>query len=302
MIKPHLPIALFLLAAACGTDDKGAGDTGAPADKFSEVITLDAESSGNLSCFTPGADWQVETPEPSCQVSAPIRGTVLDFEDEYGVADATVELFYSDTFAGAPDATMVTDSEGVAEGAEAPTCTPITYRVSTDPDLDASKFTIEAHQIFAPLSGDEAAIDAEFNSVSSDTYNIIPALLGISVDPEMGVIAGTAYDCDGEPMEGVQVIARGEDGSYPEDHEVRYFVDSFPARDQPTTSADGLWIAINVPPGRVTVEMWAIQSGELVQIGATELDVFADSINISNIKIGYGSGVFYPEDCLSACD
>ena len=302
MIKPQLPVALLLFTAACGTGGKLADDTGAPTDKFSELITLDAESSGNLSCFTPGADWRLETPEASCQASAPISGTVLDFEDEYGVEDATVELFYSDTFAGSPDATMVTGSDGVAEGAEGPTCTPITYRVSTDPDLDLSKVTIEAHQIFAPLGEGEAAIDAEFNSVSSDTYNIIPALLGISVDPEMGIIAGTAYDCDGEPMEGVQVIARGEDGSYPEDHEVRYFIDSFPSRDQPSTSADGLWIAINVPPGRVTVEMWAIQGGELVQIGATELDVFADSINISNIKTGYGSGVFYPEDCLSTCD
>ena len=122
------------------------------------------------------------------------------------------------------------------------------------------------------------------------------------MDPDKGIIAGTAYDCDYNALEGVQVIVRDQSGEYASDQEVRYFVEDFPNRDQPYTSADGLWIAINVPPGRVTVEMWAMSAGELVQVAATELDLVADSINISNMKLGYGDGVFYPTDCLSACN
>lgn len=303
-IRLFTAAAMALSLAACDTEDKdgAADDTAAGADKFSETITLDTESPGNLSCFAAGADWLSETPDASCQVTAPISGKVEDFEDGYGVEDATVEIYYSDTVTGTPDSTMTTDSDGIADGGEAPTCTPVSYKVYTDPDLEESKVTIEAHQIYDPLGKGEAVIDGEFNSVSTDTYNIIPALLGISVDPEMGIIAGTAYDCDGTELEGVQVIARAEDGSYPEDQETRYFIDDFPNRDQPYTSEDGLWIVINVPPGRLTIEMWALQGEELVQIGATELDVIADSINISNIKVGYGDGVFYPSDCLSACN
>ena len=50
--------------------------------------------------------------------------------------------------------------------------------------------------------------------------------------------------------------------------------------------------------------MWGIPSGatEPQLLGATELDMIADSINISNIRAGYGDGVFFPEDCLAPCN
>jgi len=309
-VRALIASALLLGLAACtgGDDDKATDDTNSTVDDgdiFSEVITLEetlgTDTTGALSCYTPGGEWVSETPDPSCQVTADIQGIVEDFESEDPVEDATLEFFYGDIISGSPDDVMSTDSDGFADGAEAPTCTPVSYRVSTDPDLDETKVTIEAHQIFNAVA-DGDPIDTTFNSVSSDTYAIIPSLLGISVDPEKGIIAGTAYDCDEQEIEGVQVIVRDANGDYAVDQEVRYFVEDFPNRDQPYTSEDGLWIAINIPPGRVTVEMWAISGGELVQVAATELDLVADSINISNMKLGYGDGVFYPTDCLSACD
>ena len=80
---------------------------------------------------------------------------------------------------------------------------------------------------------------------------------------------------------------------------VKYFVDSFPNRNQPTTSADGLWIAINIPTGDVTVEMWISDGddGHLL-MGATKITVDEGSINMSNIQTGYGDGVRYPTSCL----
>lgn len=301
-------VALTSLAGCAGDDgktDDTASTTEDAADLFSEIITLEADlgtdTTGDLACYTAGDAWIAESADSSCQTTANIQGLVEDFETGDEVEDATIEFFYSDSISGNPDDSMTTGSDGFADGAEAPTCSPVSYRVTTDPDLDATKITIEAHQIFDPVA-DGDPIDTVFNSVSSDTYAIIPSLLGISVDPDLGVIAGTAYDCNYDQFEGVQVIVRGEDGEYAPDQEVRYFVNDFPNRDQPYTSEDGLWIAINIPPGRVTVEMWALVGGELAQVGATELDLVADSINISNIKMGYGDGVFYPSACLSACE
>ena len=130
----------------------------------------------------------------------------------------------------------------------------------------------------------------------------------MNVDPSLAIIAGTAYDVtrdaglssdiDDGKIEGVQVIVYDENGEIPDALTVNYFTDSFPDRDQRWTSEDGLWVAANVPPGLLTVEMWGLVDGELKLLGATELLSESDSINISNIFAGYGDGVKFPENCL----
>ena len=119
------------------------------------------------------------TPDASCVVNVPVVGEVVDFESDDPVADATVELFLDDVVESPADDEQVSDSSGNVEFASAPTCTPISYRVSTDPDLEETKVTIEAHEVYD--FGE--TISAEFNSVSFATFNIIPSLLGVSVEP-----------------------------------------------------------------------------------------------------------------------
>ncbi len=70
-------------------------------------------------------------------------------------------------------------------------------------------------------------------------------------------------------------------------------------RDQPHTSEDGLWVAMNVPEGGWTVQLYGLVDGETVLLGATKMVTFAASINISNIYTGYGEGVYYPAGCLA---
>ena len=41
------------------------------------------------------------------------------------------------------------------------------------------------------------------------------------------IVAGTAYDCAGEPFEFAQIVVTDADGNIPESEVVRYFVDSF---------------------------------------------------------------------------
>ena len=90
-----------------------------------------------------------------------------------------------------------------------------------------------------------------------------------------------------------------EDGNIPDTLTVNYFTDAFPDRDQLWTSADGLWVAANVPPGNLRAEMWGLVDGQLRLLGATLLFSESDSINISNIFTGYGDGVKFPDSCLS---
>jgi hypothetical protein len=92
----------------------------------------------------------------------------------------------------------------------------------------------------------------------------------------------TDLDNEGQPIDGVFV---------------KYFIENFPDPGQPHTSPDGLWVAINVPPGDVRVEMWGLIDGQEGLLGSTQLRTYADSINIANIFTGH-DGVKYPQDCL----
>ncbi len=299
-----------LLVAGCTGSDKdtssSADDTGPTdggEDVFAEIINVTEQATGDFACFAGTDSWTVHTADESCVEKLPMAGQIEDFESGDGVGGCTIEIYDADTVTGTADASTTSDDEGGFSGLEAYSCQPWTYKAYTDPALDETKVTIQAHEVY----GHGDSLDAGFNSVSSDTYAVIPALLGISVDPGAGIVAGTAFDCGGEAdenkIEGAQVIVRDANGNYPEDQEIRYFVNDFPNRDQPYTSADGLWLAVNVPPGRVTVELWAVteSGGEPQIVGETVLDIFEDSINISNIFTSFGDGVRMPESCLSAC-
>ncbi|MCP4804155.1 MAG: hypothetical protein GY913_20045 [Proteobacteria bacterium] len=302
--------SILLALTACGDKDN-TGDSGpAETDVFGEFIyvttTPTAESGEDLSsCYTPGDDWLAQTPDASCATEHPFKGTIEDFQEGTGVADADLELFFGDRYEeGAADFSTTSDASGDVSGTLM-ACTPTTYRVYTDPALDETKITIQSHEVFANTAGAELGVD--FNSVSSTTYNIIPGLLGITVQPGQGIVAGTAFGCggDGDPVQFAQIIVRDEEGNYLEDYSMKYFVEEFPSRDQEWTSEDGLWVAVNIPPGRVTIEMWTYDGTDHVLQGETSMDIVPDSINIANIFTGSGGengGVIYPESCLSACE
>ncbi len=275
---------------------------------------IDAVVAGgaDFACFTPGADhastaWLASVPDPSQQATLPLAGLVTDFESDELVDNATVSLWFSDTVSGVPDATAISDVSGLVSMPSVPSCQTMTYKVTTDPILAETKTTFKAHVVYYP-TGDTIS-NADFTSVSSVTYQLIPSILGVSVDDDKAVIAGTAFDCLRDPslpsddnsgkIEGAQVIVYDENGEIPQSLTVNYFVDDFPNRDQYWTSPDGLWVAANVPPGNLRVELWGKVGGTLTLLGATEVLSEAGSINIANIYTGYGDGVKVPGTCTT---
>lgn len=277
-------------------DDTGdtAGDQPGPGD-FEYYIHTDAQPTGERSCYTPGDDWLTQTVDPARQVPEERTEKVEDFEQEHAVTEATVEIWADDVVDGGADLSLAADDNGLVTFT-VDSCTPVAYQTSTPDELDETKDTYESHQIFEPVASAEAA---PFVSVSKTTYLVILNLLGISDDPSLGTVAGTLYDCNGEPIEGAQVVVVDDSGDIPDGLEVKYFIDEFPARDQPHTSDDGLWTAVNIPPGEWTIEAWVSDgAGGHVLIGATALETFADSINVSNIYTGFGDGIRYPDACL----
>jgi hypothetical protein len=301
-MRSPFALALFLsLAIACGKDedDTSATDDTGPdtSDPMDAYIDLTEELAGDIACFEPGGDWLAQTIDETKVATRTLEGMVEDFEDEIGVNEVDLEIWLADSFSGAADVTAQSNSAGDIT-VEVPTCAAMAYKTSTPAAEERTVDTYEAHQIYDFVEEGSALTD-NFNSVSSATYVLIPSLLGVSMDDDKSVIAGTAYGCDGEPLENAQIVVVDSDGNIPETLVANYFQDSWPVRDQPHTSEDGLWVAMNVPEGTWTVQLYGLVGGEEVMLGATQLTTFAASINISNIYTGYGDGVYYPSGCLA---
>lgn len=302
---------LALLLVACsggnsGTDDKtGTGDTGGSGSRaFEDFVNVTTAWTGNTDECIAG---KVQNVDPSCQVDLSIDGEVVDFQTGDSVPDATVQLWYSDSLSGSADVTTTAERDGNFS-VTAPACTPIAYGTSTPPEWEETKDTYEVHQVFG-YSGDGSS-DEEFNSVSEATSRLIPSLIGIEWDESTGIIAGTAYDCDVEPMQYVQVFLHDGNGTPPATGEVFYFSESggtsLPTdkESQPYTNTNGLWVVINIPAGTWTVEAWGYDptAATHVKLGTTVLQISAGSVNISNIYTGISDGIWYPGSCLAACD
>jgi hypothetical protein len=278
-------------------------DTGEETSLREQFIHPSVEIAGDMACQPTDGTFLDEAQEidPAKQVAlSMVPGEVTDFETGNPVEDANVEIWYSDQVSGAADANATSGT--VASGdagmvaADLTACTPMTYRVSTDPARGDTKVTYEAHDFYVDPDGVAAA---EFNSVSTTTYSLIPALLGISPDVDMSIIAGGAYDCNDDPIEGAMVVVVDDDGKVPESLLIKYFIEDFPSPDQPYTSADGLWVAMDVPEGNWTVELWGLVNGAETLLGKTALQAYAGSINISSIYTGYETGVKAPASCLA---
>ena len=297
-----MTLSIILGLFACGSAEKETDtaqtDTGETTEvsMFDSIVYVETVPTGDMACFAEGYSdaWVEQSVAADAMTDISIAGAVIDFETDEPVADASIEVYYSNTVYGAPDQSYTSDGAGNFSGT-VPSCTPYAYRVSTDPDLGATKVTIEASQIDGLT-----ATGSEYNSVSIDTYNVIPALLGISPDIDKGIVAGTAYDCAGEPLEFAQIVVTDADGNIPESEVVRYFVDSFPSRLQEWTSEDGLFVVVNIPEGDWTVHMYVADgNGGHLLMAQSPVKVFADSINISSVYTSFGDGVRYPESCLA---
>jgi len=301
---------LLIMLLACGeekttaeTTDTGT-DTTETGTTLSDFVYLTEASNGDFSCFAGetgvvGSDiadsaWNTQSVDSSLVEVISVGAEVIDFESDDPVEEAFVDVFFSNTISGEADSSGVSESDGSVT-VDIQTCSPFSYRVYTDPAAEETKITIEANTVEGP-----GADSTEFNSVSVGTYQVIPALLGISPDVDKGIVAGTFYGCDGVASSGGQVVVRDAAGNIPESLVVKYFVDDFPHRDQEWTSEDGLWVAVNVPVGEWFVDVYVSDGagGHIVK-GTTKIVVVADSINISNIYTGFGDGVFYPDGCLT---
>lgn len=297
-----------LLLTACdpsqdgpNPDDTGTPDGGHPFEYF--VYTQDVWVGETDTCLDGVRAAAVA--DPSCQADITLDGVVEDFQEGDGVPEADVEVWADDDISGGATATTAADDAGNFT-ITAPSCTPFAYGTSTPPDWFETKDTYEVHQVYGYES--TGTTTAQFNSVSEATSRLIPGLIGVEWEEDTtGIIAGTAYDCAQNPIQNAQIYIHDAEGNGPGAGEVFYFSisgdSSLPtSRDQqPQTNTDGLWVAVNIPAGTWTVEMYGWDGSANVLLGTTVLQILIGSVNISNIYAGDLDGIYYPDSCLTTC-
>ncbi len=297
---------LLLAPLACdgGSDDpKDTEDTGSESGRdFSDFVSTTTPYEGDNTCIG-GSFGEVD---PSKQVDVTLNGEVRNFEDDEPVPDATVKFWFTDDISASPDVEVDADDNG-AFTTTVPVCQPIGYGTFTPPEWEETVDTYEVHQIFGYPESEETS--EWVNSVSRSTANIIPAVIGVEWDETTAIIAGTAYDCatgtEDEPefFGHAQVFVHDGNGTPPDATTVYYFSDNdLPVANESQADVNpnnGLWVAVNVPVGTWTVEMWGYSGTEYVNLGSTILTIKSGSVNISNIFAGRTDGLGYPDSCLA---
>jgi hypothetical protein len=134
----------------------------------------------------------------------------------------------------------------------------------------------------------------ELAAVSDNLVNVLYALAGAAISGQKGMVTGTVRDCAGDPVSGVQVVARQDTNVV----DSIYFREAFPSRDQTTTSGDGLFATLNVPEGQVMVEAWAQSvGGEPVLLSRSPIYVTRSQAVMVDLNPGRADGVPVVDAC-----
>ncbi len=292
-----LPLFTLVACDGGGPADTDTADGSGVVRDFAHFVNTTEPFTGDVACI--GTD--LGTVDPAKQVSVPFRGEVHDFQSENEVSEATVKFWLGDDISGTPDDEQTADADGNFTTI-VPTCTPIAYGTFTPPDWEETVDTYEVHQVYG--YSETGSIDGEWvNSVSVSTSLIIPSVIGTEWDSSTGIIAGTAFDCTDAEIGNAQIFIHDGANKVPATGEVYYFDDNNlptgPDKRTTTNPENGLWVAVNVPVGTWTAEMWGWNGAEHVLLGTTVLNILAGSVNISNIYTARDDGIAYPASCLT---
>ena len=192
-----------------------------------------------------------------------LSGSVLDFQSDAPVGGAL----------------MVVDGLGI----QATTAPDGTYQLAGLPGSSRINIKITAatyretwqYQVLTPV---EDGTDG-FVAISEATYNLVPALWGVSPKATDCVIAGSVTDCVGNELEGFGITAHSQ--SCEPSAGIKWFVDRFPNATQCPASADGLYGAVNLPTPDVTIEVIGAGGARLAVMGP--VPCVAGAIGVLNI-------------------
>lgn len=294
---PRAALALLILAALSSCREPPAENTSCDGDWYEQFLfPAPGELAGDTSCWTPGEEVADEV-DPACQAEVSVEIQVTDYQDQVPVPGSSLTLYANDSLADTSrEVTM--DDDGIVTETVA-LCTPTTYR-TTRPE--GALPTVGLHEVFSP----EDPVEVHFQSISDGSRGLLELTFQKDIAEGNGAIAGRMLGCDGEPLENAQVIVRDANCGVPTESYAGYFTNQLPDIFRASTSADGVYAVLNVPPGDYTVEMYAPEPGHAaddpqphVLAASATLSLAADGATIVDLQLGHTDGVFYPAACAS---
>lgn len=304
------------------TTDGGTGDD----DDDSVGDDDDNADPGDLDAADPvTGDWSCKgtfTVLPTPGETGVLAGTVIDFESDEFVPGAHVALWPdNDPQTGLDDAEdYLTAADGTFSAADGliQACVPFAARVWTEFDPPETYPTYEINMMVAG----SPPWNEDFNSVAFSTYNLLPLTVGVEPEVGKGIAAGRITDCVGANVANAEISVGSVDFATgtvtgAEGYSSRYFFDESPDGSQMHTSDDGLFGAMNTPPGEDwTLLVWGIPQDEahcevtaagaairpaankaMCLLALTDIYVIPDSVNISNIPLKP-----WPDLCIPQID
>jgi hypothetical protein len=194
-----------------------------------------------------------------------------------------------------PDADGCTPTSGDCralwyyEIADVPTYAPLILHTSGDPTLGLWKDMYYSNVFFFPEDVEDGAdyVFYRAKTLSVDDWRAIPATAGDfdGIARGQGAVAGEIHDCDNVKLYnatvGVNPVTRSTTFTYFNGVEAKPYPDTL----RTTTNSDGLYAALEIPPGSVRVTAVGRVAGEgLVNLGWWDAHVFPDALTVVTIR------------------
>jgi hypothetical protein len=288
--------AAFVFACG-GDDDGGSGPDAGPANPgfvIPDVVTTAYLEMNDQWVEQGPADWtclNTASSDVTSTVAITVSGTVEDFQTGNKVPDATVTVFDGVDLDN-PHDTTTTDQDGNYSLTMPAGRKRVGYKITTEGT------TLPTYQLNYYYEPDTAAQTEDINSVSKLTADALPAFIGITRTPGLGVLAGSFRDCQNREVEGVIATVSSVSGSpeHVEGAQTYYFSagsTSLPVRhsQQAYSNTDSLYVVIELPVlPQAYLQVWGFKDaadmadGEPTLLGEIAVPVRADSVLTSSLE------------------
>ena len=291
-IALFISIGAFGLGFGCGGDDAPPPPGGF---QTPTVTTTAWQEINGIWTEMGAADWScLNTPsdDTNTTVAINLTGPVEDFQTDNAVPAAQVLVFPDVEIGNVLDMATATDDQAATYALTLPTGhARFGFKTTAENTLP----TYLLNQKFEPGTADQSLT---LNSVSLLTANALPAFIGVTRTPGLGLLAGAIRDCQDREVSGAIATVSSVSGS-PEHltgAESYYFSagsTSLPVRHSQasTTNSDGLFILIEIPVVTTGyMQVWGFIDGQdpatddLTLLAELASPVEADAIITASIE------------------
>jgi len=298
--------AALTLAAACGSS----GDTSidepltnpgfvtpgsSPDAHWDQAITTAYKEDNDVFTDLGPADWSCLNTASDLQpstTSITFSGVLEDFQTSRDIPEGEISIFAETKDIGGTGAdNTVTDEDG-------------NFTLTMDAGIQTVAFRViargqmDTYSLNEQVKADQTEQVIDVGSVSLLTANALPAFIGVTRTPGLGILAGTVEDCNGNQVGGAVATVSDVSGS-PEhlDGALTYYFSAEPGNSLPVrhnlaanTREDGIFTVIELQDSpSAFLQVWGFVDGQdpavedMTLLAEVPAPILSDSVVISTM-------------------